>query len=243
MHFKSLRHIRDHAKVVGTARQLLQEIGLHVNYHTGEAFDLTVERLAHHLHVTPQWVGQLKAQLVATGELLVKQSRGRHPNVYIIPWERCPACQGDNPKLERGDDLNPKVPWPQPQSEPQSGTAPTPKYDPANPKVEGATEPQPARIEPLKEVKDLKNIKEGRTPNSMDNSPDKPEMLHPCWCPAHGFCHGERLPDHRPDCWLERPQDPEGVRPIGVRLAPHATAGLSPIAQVLDQTLTPEGTP
>jgi hypothetical protein len=98
MHFESLRHVRDHAKVVGTAHHLLEFIAMHVNMQTGEAFDLTVERLAHRLDVTPQWVGQLRARLVQAGELIVKQSRGRHPNVYIIPYARCPACQAANPQ-------------------------------------------------------------------------------------------------------------------------------------------------
>jgi hypothetical protein len=194
MHFNSLRHVRDHAKVTGTARQLLQEIALHVNYHTGEAFDLTVERLAHHLAVTPQWVGQLKAGLVATGELLVKQSRGRHPNVYLIPWEHCAACRGDdqapddlNPKVEKGDDLNPKVAASQPPTEPQSGPASTPKCDPANPKVEGAFEPELARIELPKEVKDLKDLKEGETPNLRAEERDKPERRSRFWCEPCGF--------------------------------------------------------
>jgi hypothetical protein len=35
-------------------------------------------------------------------------------------------------------------------------------------------------------------------------SPDKPEKQSPFWCEAHGFCHGERLPDHRPDCAREQ---------------------------------------
>jgi hypothetical protein len=34
-------------------------------------------------------------------------------------------------------------------------------------------------------------------------SPDKPEMHNPFWCNAHGFCHGERQPDRRPDCVQE----------------------------------------
>jgi hypothetical protein len=52
MHFKSLLHVRDHAKVRGTAHHLLEYIALRVNMHTGEAFELTVERLAHRLEVT-----------------------------------------------------------------------------------------------------------------------------------------------------------------------------------------------
>jgi hypothetical protein len=35
-------------------------------------------------------------------------------------------------------------------------------------------------------------------------SPDKPEMHNPFWCDAHGFAHGERLSDRRPDCARER---------------------------------------
>jgi hypothetical protein len=216
MHYKSLLHVRDHTKVVGTSHHLLEYIAQHTNYHTGEAFELTVERIAHRLHVTSQWVGQLRRQLVETGELIVQQSRGRRPNIYRIPYERYPACQGDNPKPQFGvddhrDDFNPKVTPAQPQSEPQSVAASTPKCDPANPKVEEMSEPPLARLEPLKEVKDLKDIKEGPTPNSMDPSRHKPEIQSPFWCEAHGFAHGERQPDHRPDCARER----EFLLPLG----------------------------
>jgi hypothetical protein len=65
-------------------------------------------------------------------------------------------------------------------------------------------------------------------------------MLHPCWCEAHGFAHGERQPDHRPDCWLERPQASEDIQPPGVRLTTRAETGLSLIAQVLDKNPWPE---
>ena len=91
MHFKSILHVRDHSKATGTAHHLLSTIANHVNMHTGEAFGPSVERLAERLDITPQWVRQLRARLVAEGELMLKPSRGRHPNVYIIPYERCPA--------------------------------------------------------------------------------------------------------------------------------------------------------
>src|SRR5918997_1601517 len=121
MHFKSLLHVRDHSKAKGRAHHLLEYIAQHVNMHTGEAFDLSVERLADRLDVTPQWVRQLRTRLVETGELIVKMSRGRHSNVYVIPYKRCPACQGGNPKVELPvdnipDDSNPKVAAPQPES-------------------------------------------------------------------------------------------------------------------------------
>ena len=93
MHSKSLLHVRDHSKATGPAHHMLEYIAQHVNAYTGEAFELTVDRIAHRLQVSSQWVGQLRRQLIESGELLVKQSRGRHPNVYVIPYERCPACQ------------------------------------------------------------------------------------------------------------------------------------------------------
>jgi len=33
--------------------------------------------------------------------------------------------------------------------------------------------------------------------------PEKAERRSPYWCETHGFIHSERMPDHRPDCWLE----------------------------------------
>ena len=70
---------------------------------------------------TPQWVRQLRTRLVETGELIVKQSRGRHPNVYIIPYERCPACRGDNPKADRHDFLQAMRPWAPCREQAQTG--------------------------------------------------------------------------------------------------------------------------
>jgi hypothetical protein len=208
MHFKSLLHVRDHAKVRGTAHHLLEYIALHVNMHTGEAFELTVERLAHRLEVTPQWVGRLLNRLIASGELSVQRSRGRHPNVYRIPYERCHVCQGDNPKLEFGvhrdrDHVNPKLPAFQPQTE---GPA-TPNSLGHNPKLRRRSTAHLTRIEPSKDVKDLKERKESATPNFEIQGLDKPERQSRWWCEAHGFCHSERLPDHRADCVQEREVD------------------------------------
>ena len=41
-------------------------------------------------------------------------------------------------------------------------------------------------------------------PAPFSLSPEKPEQQNPFWCDAHGFCHGERLPDRHPDCARER---------------------------------------
>jgi hypothetical protein len=168
MHFKSLLHVRDHVKVQGRPYDLLMYIALHTNRHTGEAFELTIERQAHRHQITPEWTRILLNGVIATGELLVERSRWRHPNRYRFPLERCQACQASNPEVELGVDFNPKVTPAEPPSEPQSETAPTPKCDPANPKVGGVSEPQPAQLEPLKEVKDFKEKKEGPTPKLRD---------------------------------------------------------------------------
>jgi hypothetical protein len=209
MHFKSLLHVRDHAKVRGTAHHLLEYIALHVNMHTGEAFDLSVERLADRLEVTPQWVRQLRTRLVETGELIVKLSRGRHPNVYVIPYEHCHACQGGNPKVELPvdnipDDSNPQVDTPQPDTQPETPPAPTRNSDPVNPKLGESFEALLERIERRKEFKEVKEKKEGATRKSIERWLDKPETKSPFWCEAHGFIHSERLPDYQPDCWLEQ---------------------------------------
>jgi hypothetical protein len=205
MHFKSLLHVRDHAKVRGRAHHLLSYIAQHVNMHTGEAFDLSVERLADRLDVTPQWVRQLRTRLVETGELIVKQSRGRHPNVYVIPYERCPACQGGNPQVELPvdnipDDSNPQVDAPQPETLP----APTRNSAPPNPKLGETFKVLLKRIGPQKDVKEVKEKKEGTTRNSIEGWLDKPERRSPFWCEAHGFCHSERLGDHQPACVREQ---------------------------------------
>jgi hypothetical protein len=218
MHFKSLLHVRDHSKAKGRAHHLLSYIAQHVNMHTGEAFDLSVERLADRLDVTPQWIRQLRTRLVETGELLVKQSRGRHPNVYIIPFERCPACQGGNPKVDLPvdiipDDRNPQVEDLQPETQPESFEAPTRNSDRPNPKLGECFKAVLERIESRKDsCKEVKERKEGATRNILETWWDKPERRNPFWCEAHGFCHSERLPDHRPDCAREQAGESGGLR-------------------------------
>jgi hypothetical protein len=136
MHFKSLLHVRDHSKAKGRAHHLLEHIAQHVNMHTGEAFDLSVDRLADRLDVTPQWVRQLRTRLVETGELTVRQSRGRHCNIYVIPYERCPACQERNPKVELPVDTIPDESNPQVEDlQPETLTSPTRNWLYPNPKL------------------------------------------------------------------------------------------------------------
>ena len=221
MHFKSLRHVRDHVKVQGRAYDLLMYIALHTHMHTGEAFELTIERQALRHQLTPEWTRILLNGVIATGELVVERSRGRHPNRYRFPLERCHACQGDdlNPEVELRDDLNPKLHPPQPQTAPQTLPAPTPNSDPANPKVREASTPRAEPIEPQKEVKELKEYKDGPTPN-VAHARDKAETASPFWCPACGYA----IPACVHRTAYRMPPRQEVTRPAlvwGVRLAVH----------------------
>jgi hypothetical protein len=87
----------------------------------------------------------------------------------IIPYERCPACQGGNPKLQLPvesipDDSNPQVDTPQPESLP----APTRNLESLNPKVGEAFETLLERIEARKEFKEKEERKEGATRKSIE---------------------------------------------------------------------------
>jgi hypothetical protein len=174
MHDLSIRHVRDHAKAQGTEHHLLEFISVHVNAYTGEAFELTVDRVAHRLKITPQWVRQLRARLVASGELLVKPSRGRHPNVYIIPYARCPACQGANPKLQLPVDPNPKLPAPPPDPQPETRPPTTRNSDPSNPKLRDGAKALGALIGSLKD-----NVRKEETEKNVHVESNHPNPKPP----------------------------------------------------------------
>jgi hypothetical protein len=151
MHDQSIRHVRDHAKAQGTEHHMLEFISVHVNEYTGEAFELTVDRVAHRLNITSQWVRQLRARLVQSGELIVRQSPGRRPNVYMIPYADCPACQAANPKLQLPVDPNPKLLATPPDLQPETRSPSTRNSDPANPKLQEGPKALGALIGSLKD--------------------------------------------------------------------------------------------
>jgi len=151
MHDQSILHVRDHSKAQGPAHHMLEFIATHVNEYTGEAFELTVDRVASRLGISPQWVRQLRARLVASGELIFRQSPGRRPNIYVIPYARCHLCQQGNPKLELPVDPNPKVLSAQPETQPETPPSPTRNSEPINPKLRDGPKPLGAPIGSLKE--------------------------------------------------------------------------------------------
>ena len=86
MHFKSLLHVRDHVKVQGRAYNLLIYIALHTNMHTGEAFELTIERQAHRHEITPEWTRMLLNGVI--GEL----AKGLEPAALHLAEANLPTA-------------------------------------------------------------------------------------------------------------------------------------------------------
>jgi hypothetical protein len=84
-----------------------------------------------------------------------------------------------------------------------------------------AAYPELSAVDP----KEKKELTTAKAPVAIAPMEDKSEMHNPFWCPAHGFVHGERLADHRPDCVLERPDHPRAgpVAPLRMQ-APEVDA-------------------
>jgi hypothetical protein len=72
-----------------------------------------------------------------------------------------------------------------------------------SPARKGAMLPQ-EKVQSIAPKSKSEREKKGAPPAPFSLSPDKPEMHNPFWCNAHGFAHGERLPDRRSDCARER---------------------------------------
>jgi hypothetical protein len=175
-----------------SARHLMQLIGGHQNPLTGWAY-LSYLCLSEESGLTRRRVIQLVAVLEASGVLEVRRGHGRgHVNFYRI--------------LREEDGL--PVPHRSPKKKVKSETPP-----PAE-KVKFWTPPAPEKVksETRKPLESLENMPDKVVETKEREKkeapvclvPDKPERLSPFWCEAHGFCHGERLGDHRPDCARER---------------------------------------
>jgi hypothetical protein len=177
-----------------SARHLMQLIGSHQNPATGWAY-LSYACLSEESSLTRRRVIQLVALLEAKGVLEVHRGHGRgHVNFYRI--------------LREDDGL------PVPHKRGKKVKSETPLSEE---KVKFPTPPQPEKVksEPDKSLESLENTahkvvenkereKKGKSASPVSLSPEKAERHSPYWCEAHEFCHGERLPDHRPDCSLER---------------------------------------
>jgi hypothetical protein len=188
-----LAYARTHYKsFCRSARHLLLLIATHQSIETGWAY-LSYLCLADESGLTRRRVMQLVAFLEACHVLEVRRGHGRgHVNFYRILDEetRLPVPHKREKKV--------KSATPPPEKKVKF---PTP---PGEEKVKSET-PKPLELltEVPDKVVDTKERKNKAEP-PVSLSVEKAERLSPYWCEAHGFCHGERLPDHRPDCARER---------------------------------------
>jgi hypothetical protein len=198
MSMATVAQVRAASKSTRSARTLLLIIASHVNPDTGWAWP-SLATLAQETAVTVQHVIRLIRRLEALGELEVRRGRGRgHVNFYRVrEFTAAPNTSGPR-KSNISSSRKPNIA--------------TPRKSHITP-LENVT----SRLVERHREREWK-----RTPVAM--SRDKPETHSPFWCPAHGFCHGERLPDHRPNCWVELPHDVEGLQSTSVRLTPHIEA-------------------
>jgi hypothetical protein len=175
-----------------SARHILQLIAGHQSLQTGWAY-LSYLCLSEESSLTRRRVIQLVALLETRGVLEVRRGHGRgHVNFYRIlreedglPVPHCSTKKVKSATLSSGE----KVKFPTPP-EPE-------KVKSESPKPLKTLENVLAKVVEIKERKD-------KDEQPVSPSVEKAERLSPYWCEAHGFCHGERLPDHRPDCARER---------------------------------------
>ena len=175
-----------------SARHLMQLIGSHQSPQTGWAY-LSYACLSEEASLTRRRVIQLVALLEESHVLEVRRGHGRgNVNFYRILREE----DGLPIPRKRGKKVKSATP-----PEPEKVKFPTP---PGEEKVKSETRNSLELLGNMThKVVDTKERKE-KADIPSDHPPEKAEQQNPFWCEAHGFCHGERLPDHRPDCARER---------------------------------------
>ena len=250
-----VQHVRAKSQSRSSARTLLLNLAIYANECCGVAWAADAT-LRHDTNVSHQRVHELKNALEDTGELVIVERPG-FTNLYFMAWQGKPlggTAMDDGRHDPRCPLRHPVVAqrcarlWPDRfQAPPRGEGSEIPDTPPTTQRSE-PSDPQGSEIsegrgqEPLTRKLEKSILKTPpRLRRPMAFSPDKPEMRNPFWCDAHGFAHSARLPEHRPDCWVEAWQDPDDIQPPRMRLVPRAEVGLSPIALVLDQTLSPEG--
>jgi hypothetical protein len=177
-----------------SARHIYQLIAGHQNPQTGWAY-LSYACLAKESGLTPRRVMQLVAFLEANHALEVRRGHGRgHVNFYRILREEdgLPVPHRSNKKVKSEPPIQEeKVKFPTPP-EPEKVKSETPI----------CLELQEKTADKVVNIKERE--KKGAPLAPVSLWPERAERQNPFWCEAHGFCHGEQLPDHRPDCARER---------------------------------------
>jgi hypothetical protein len=183
MSISTVAQVRTSSKSTGSARTLLLVIASHVNPDTGWAWP-SLDTLAHETGLQRRRTIDLIHILERLGELEVRRGQGRgHVNFYrvIVLAEQVPSA-------------------------PRKGAIP-PTEKVQSSARKGAMSCQ-EKVQSLAPESKREREKKGAPAAPMFSLvPDKPERQSRWWCEAHGFCHSERLPDHRPDCVQEREVD------------------------------------
>ena len=188
MSISTVAQVRSSSKSQGSARTLLLVIASHVNPDTGWAWP-SLDRLADEIARTHRHVIRLITQLETLGELEVRRGHGRgHVNFYRV--HLAPANREPEAPVEKVTSTSIKGDM----SRQEKVTSTPRKGDMSHQEKVTLMSPKSIR----------EREKKGAPSAPISLSPDKPEMRNPFWCDAHGFCHGERLPDHRPDCAREK---------------------------------------
>jgi hypothetical protein len=180
MSISTVAQVRSSSKSTRSARTLLLVIASHVNPDTGWAWP-SLDTLAHETGLQRRRTIDLIHILERLGELEVRRGQGRgHVNFYrvhVTPEEKV-------------------------QSSPRKGAI-SPAEKVQSPARKGAMS-QREKVQSVAPKRESEREKKEAPPAPFSLSPEKPERHNPFWCDAHGFCHGERLPDRRPDCPRER---------------------------------------
>jgi hypothetical protein len=174
-----------------SARHLLLLIATHQSIETGWAY-LSYLCLSEESSLSRRRVIQLVTLLEAKGVLEVRRGHGRgNVNFYRILRE-----EDGLPVPHRATKKVKSAP-PPPQEKVKFPTPPDPeKVQSESPNHLESLGNVPAKVVNTKERKE-------KAVQPVSLSVEKAERQSPYWCEAHGFCHSERLPDHRPDCACE----------------------------------------
>jgi hypothetical protein len=253
MSMEMVAHVREKSQSRSSARTLLLNLAIYANDCCGVAWPADAT-LRSEVNVSHQRIHEVKNALEDDGELVIVERPGA-TNLYFVAWQGKPVggtCREPQDRHDlhcplRNPDLAQRCAhqWPDrfraPMAGQGSGNSETSTSGGVSeiPETQGSEISEGRGQEPLTRKPEKTMSKTPpRLRRPMALASDKPETHNPFWCAAHGVAHGARLPDHRPDCWLEAWQDPDDMR-----LVPPVTAGLSSIALVLEETVTPEDTP
>jgi hypothetical protein len=223
-------HVWQKSQTHGSARTLILTLAIHANECCGVAWasDMT---LYSEVNVSRQRIHELKNALEDDGELVIVERPGS-TNLYFVAVHGQPlGPQGEYQTTKRGQHdlrcpLRDPALWQRcarlftPPTSERVNDEPAEVSEISDPPAhhvtdadEGGSEisdPQGSENSDgggqrslTQKTTTTKKRKQGAPAAPFVLSPDKPERQNRWWCDAHGFAHGDRLSDRRPDCARE----------------------------------------